>query len=62
MPADKHSRRSAAVEDRHRVAIDEGRAGDKVDQPDPAAAPMGTDAEAGGSSTDQKAAHSDFAA
>ena len=34
--------------DQLRYAIDHGAAGDKVDFPDPAAAPLGTDAEAGG--------------
>jgi hypothetical protein len=34
--------------DRLRKDIDEGRTGDKTDYPDPAAAPLGTDAEAGG--------------
>lgn len=33
---------------RLRRDIDSGRTGDKVDFPDPAAAPLGTDAEAGG--------------
>ena len=32
-----------------RIAIDQGHAGDKVDVADPAAAPLGTDDEAGGS-------------
>ena len=31
-----------------RIAIDQGNAGDKVDASDPAAAPLGTDDEAGG--------------
>jgi hypothetical protein len=31
-----------------RIAIDQGYGGDKVDAPDPAAAPLGTDDEAGG--------------
>jgi hypothetical protein len=31
-----------------RIAIDQGHAGDKVDAGDPAAAPLGTDDEAGG--------------
>jgi hypothetical protein len=31
-----------------RIAIDQGSAGDKVDASDPAAAPLGTDDEAGG--------------
>jgi len=34
--------------DRLRDSIDHGGTGDKVDYPDPAAAPLGTDAEAGG--------------
>ena len=34
--------------DRLRKDIDRGRTGDKVGYPDPAAAPLGTDAEAGG--------------
>jgi hypothetical protein len=34
--------------DQLRHAIDSGRTGDKVDFPDPAAAPLGTDSEAGG--------------
>lgn len=34
--------------DRLRKDIDRGRTGDKTDYPDPAAAPLGTDAEAGG--------------
>jgi len=34
--------------DRLRVDIDQGRTGEKVRYPDPAAAPLGTDAEAGG--------------
>ncbi len=38
-------------EARLREAIDDGRTGDKVPFPDPAAAPLGTDAEAGGSAT-----------
>lgn len=33
---------------RQRHDIDSGKTGDKVDFPDPAAAPLGTDAEAGG--------------
>jgi hypothetical protein len=32
-----------------RIAIDQGRGGNKVDATDPAAAPLGTDDEAGGS-------------
>jgi len=34
--------------DRLRHDIDHGKTGEKVDFPDPAAAPLGTDAEAGG--------------
>jgi hypothetical protein len=34
--------------DRIRKDIDRGEAGDKTDYPDPAAAPLGTDDEAGG--------------
>lgn len=34
--------------DRLRARIDSGATGDKVDYPDPAAAPLGTDDEAGG--------------
>lgn len=34
-----------------RAEIDSGKSGDKVGFPDPAAAPLGNDAEAGGSST-----------
>lgn len=41
-------RRRPPTSDRLRKDIDRGRAGDKVDHPDPAAAPLGTDAEAGG--------------
>lgn len=38
----------AGTADRHRIDIDRGRTGDKVPFPDPAAAPLGTDEEAGG--------------
>jgi len=50
----KDDRKSAAAQrtdgsvERLRADIDRGRTGDKVDWPDPAAAPLGTDAEAGG--------------
>ena len=37
--------------DQLRADIDSGRTGDKVDFPDPAAAPLPTDAEAGGQGT-----------
>lgn len=40
--------RPPATADAVRSRIDSGEAGDKVDFPDPAAAPLGTDAEAGG--------------
>jgi hypothetical protein len=36
-----------------RIAIDQGHGGDKVDAPDPAAAPLGTDDEAGGTPNDR---------
>ena len=36
--------------DQLRNTIDSGQTGEKIDMPDPAAAPLGTDAEAGGSS------------
>ena len=38
----------APTSDQLRSAIDRGRAGDKVDFPDPAAVPLGADEEAGG--------------
>jgi hypothetical protein len=38
----------APTTDQIRFAIEHGHAGDKVDFPDPATAPLGTDAEAGG--------------
>ncbi|HVW45027.1 MAG TPA: hypothetical protein VHC18_27135 [Amycolatopsis sp.] len=38
----------APTSDQQRAAIDSGEAGDKVAFADPAAAPLGTDAEAGG--------------
>jgi hypothetical protein len=44
--ADKHA---AAAPERLRRNIDSGRTGDKVPVTDPAAAPLGTDDEAGGS-------------
>lgn len=46
----KTSRRSAPTTDQLRHAIDHSAANDKVDWPDPAASPLGTDAEAGGAS------------
>lgn len=42
--------KSGMTTDRLRKEIDEGQAGDKVAFSDPAAAPLGTDAEAGGHS------------
>ena len=47
---------SHAAEQRLRNDIDSGRTGDKIDASDPAAVPLGTDAEAGGTLTDQRAA------
>jgi hypothetical protein len=49
MPESRRSSRMSDI-DRLRNATDSGRTGDKVPFPDPAAAPLGTDAEAGGSS------------
>jgi hypothetical protein len=40
---------------RMRAAIDRGETGDKVDHPDPAAAPLGTDDEAAGCTSDPAA-------
>lgn len=40
-----------ATADELRSDIDSGRTGEKVDHPDPAAAPLGSDAEAGGRAT-----------
>lgn len=37
-----------------RKRTDSGKAGDKVDFPDPAAAPLGTDEEAGGARTSEE--------
>jgi hypothetical protein len=44
-----------AAADRLRKAVDAGATQDKVDFPDPAAAPLGTDAEAAGTPTDAAA-------
>jgi hypothetical protein len=41
--------------DQLRKAIDSGRSGAKIDYPDPAAAPLGTDDEAGGASPSPEA-------
>jgi hypothetical protein len=58
--------RSGGSERRHaeelRWAIDHGRAGDKVDYPDPAAAPLGTDDEAGGAAPSSAAVRQAMAA
>jgi hypothetical protein len=51
MTADKN--RGAAAE-RLRADIDSGRTGDKVAFPDPSAAPLGTDEEAGGMATPEE--------
>jgi hypothetical protein len=51
--ADKHA---AAAPERLRQNIDSGRTGDKVPVADPAAAPLGTDDEAGGSQMTAQAA------
>ena len=50
---------ASAAEDRLRHDIDSGKTGDKVDFPDPSAAPLGTDAEAGGQRTPAAAAEQD---
>jgi hypothetical protein len=44
----KDSEPDPMTADRLRKDIDRGLTGDKTDYPDPAAAPLGTDAEAGG--------------
>jgi hypothetical protein len=44
-----------AAADRLRADIDSGRTGDKVAFPDPSAAPLGTDEEAGGMTTPEEA-------
>ncbi|MEA2858031.1 MAG: hypothetical protein QOC72_70 [Methylobacteriaceae bacterium] len=44
-----------AAADRLRADIDSGRTGDKVAFPDPSAAPLGTDEEAGGITTPEEA-------
>ena len=45
-------RRTDGSVERLRADIDRGRTGDKIDWPDPAAAPLGTDEEAGGTPID----------
>lgn len=54
MPAEQPSKHAA--EQKLRRDIDSGRTGDKVDASDPAAVPLGTDAEVGGTPTDAGAA------
>lgn len=49
-------RNERTAEQKLRHDIDSGRTGDKIDFPDPAAVPLGTDAEAGGTTTDAGAA------
>lgn len=46
--------KAPTTSDELRKDIDSGRTGDKVDFPDPAAAPLGTDAEASGNPPDAK--------
>jgi hypothetical protein len=47
-PHDTRSPKRTANPDRLRQSIDRGEGADKIDYPDPAAAPLGTDDEAGG--------------
>lgn len=47
-PADFNSNTPIETTEQLRIAIDQGRGGNKVDAGDPAAAPLGTDDEAGG--------------
>jgi hypothetical protein len=56
MPEDATRRISNAFStiDQLRSDIDHGRTGDKVDFPDPAAAPLGTDEEAAGTPIDPR--------
>jgi hypothetical protein len=49
-PADFNPNTPIETTEQLRIAIDQGHAGDKVDAGDPAAAPLGTDDEAGGTS------------
>lgn len=46
--ADRQAAADAPTADRLRAEIDAGKTGDKKAHPDPAASPLGTDAEAGG--------------
>ena len=48
-------KRGGAVADELRARIDAGQTADKVNHPDPAAVPLGTDAEAAGTPTDPAA-------
>lgn len=48
--SDKQNTQGAPTVDEVRARIDSGETGDKVDYPDPAAAPLGTDDEAAGNS------------
>lgn len=50
MSHDKTSKHDAPTSAQLRDDIDSGRTGDKIGFPDPAASPLGTDAEAGGNS------------
>ncbi len=54
-------RRRGRTSDRLRHEIDRGMGRDKVDFPDPAAAPLGTDSEAGGDAPDRSSASLDEA-
>ena len=47
-PADFNTDASIETTEQLRIAIDQGQGGSKVDAGDPAAAPLGTDDEAGG--------------
>lgn len=51
-PPPRKSEDDEATTEVLRRSIDRGETGDKVDFPDPAAAPLGTDAEAGGQMPD----------
>jgi hypothetical protein len=51
----KADKTPGAAAERLRADIDSGRTGDKVDFPDPYAAPLGTDEEAGGVTTPEEA-------
>lgn len=54
-PPPPEPKRGGAVADELRAKIDAGETADKVAYPDPAAAPLGTDAEAAGTPTDPAA-------